>query len=209
MGSALYYPGTNVGRPQGLLNDDRPRRDTDHRHNPTWRELQGSSVLMRPRYSTHVYGNSVRQSAPCVMSDLCVLDGPYAGSIFKTMVFAAEARRYLELILATPGVHVAACTVDPVTLRPEDIRDEGVVMAAAAIAAEHGWDSPADEAKVLGQTIRSFRDASAMSQESLAQAVGLDQAAVSNIETGKRSVGALELRDIARAFDVSVTQLLP
>lgn len=47
-----------------------------------------------------------------------------------------------------------------------------------------------------------------MSQETLAQMIGVDQSAISQIESGKRTVSAVELRNIARVLNVSSEDLL-
>ena len=60
----------------------------------------------------------------------------------------------------------------------------------------------------LGQRIADARRAKRWTQSELAGRVGLDQAAVSRIETGARTVSSLELAELAEALDVSVLDLL-
>lgn len=60
----------------------------------------------------------------------------------------------------------------------------------------------------LGQRIADARRAKRWTQGELAGRVGLDQAAVSRIETGSRTVSSLELAELAEALDVSVLDLL-
>jgi Zn-dependent peptidase ImmA (M78 family)/transcriptional regulator with XRE-family HTH domain len=60
----------------------------------------------------------------------------------------------------------------------------------------------------LGKRIAEARRAKRLSQGELAGRVGLDQAAVSRIETGSRTVSSLELAELAEVLDVSVLDLL-
>ena len=60
----------------------------------------------------------------------------------------------------------------------------------------------------LGQRIADARRARRWTQGELAERIGLDQTAVSRIETGARAVGSLELAELAEALQVSVLDLL-
>src|ERR1044072_10049355 len=60
----------------------------------------------------------------------------------------------------------------------------------------------------LGKRIANARERSDLSQEALAELVGLTQSAVSRIEAGERAVESLELARLAKALRVSVLELL-
>lgn len=56
----------------------------------------------------------------------------------------------------------------------------------------------------LGRRIAEARRAAGLTQDALAQATGIDRTALSKIEHGRRSVGSLELRRIARGVGRTV-----
>ncbi len=60
------------------------------------------------------------------------------------------------------------------------------------------------DARQLGARVRYTRTRKGLTQEELAQRVGLDRTAINKIETGSRKVAALELSDIARALRVQM-----
>ena len=55
---------------------------------------------------------------------------------------------------------------------------------------------------VLGSRIRQARERKGLSQEALAQAVDKDQRAISEIESGRRKLAAVDLPDFAGALEV-------
>lgn len=57
----------------------------------------------------------------------------------------------------------------------------------------------------LGQRIRQARDNIGMSQRDFSEAVGKDQTAISEYETGKRKVPAVELSIFAQVLQVPVS----
>ena len=61
---------------------------------------------------------------------------------------------------------------------------------------------------MTGKNIRYYRLMKAMSQEKLAQAVGVGKMAISNYESGKRTPDYDTFRKIAKALDVSLAKLL-
>lgn len=65
-------------------------------------------------------------------------------------------------------------------------------------------DNSTLDAKDLGARIREARERIGMSQEGLAQAVSKDQGAISEYESGKRRLAAVDLPDFARALQVSL-----
>ena len=61
--------------------------------------------------------------------------------------------------------------------------------------------------KTLGINIKSARLKKSISQEELAELVGISLASMSLIETGKQNTAALNLIDIAKALNVSLDSL--
>ena len=62
---------------------------------------------------------------------------------------------------------------------------------------------------LIGETIRRRRDGVGMSQSALGSRIGLSRASVTNIELGRQAVSVHHLYEIADAFGVSVSDLLP
>lgn len=60
----------------------------------------------------------------------------------------------------------------------------------------------------IGQRIRKFRKACAMSQEQLAEAVGISTTHLSHIETGNTKLSLQVFVDIANALSVQTDELL-
>lgn len=61
----------------------------------------------------------------------------------------------------------------------------------------------------IGSRIRQARERIGMSQKDLAQAVGRDQKAISEYESGTRKIYAVELALFAQVLQVSVNFLMP
>lgn len=61
----------------------------------------------------------------------------------------------------------------------------------------------------IGPRIRQARERIGMSQKDLAQAVGRDQKAISEYESGTRKIYAVELAAFAQVLQVSVNFLIP
>lgn len=64
-----------------------------------------------------------------------------------------------------------------------------------------------DVRRLLGQNVRRFRLASDMSQELLAERMGVDRAYVSGLELGQRNPTLLTLWHISQALEVGLPQL--
>lgn len=62
--------------------------------------------------------------------------------------------------------------------------------------------------KVLGQRIRQIRIQQALSQEELAHLAELDRSYIGQIERGERNLYFSNLYKIARALDLTVSELL-
>lgn len=62
--------------------------------------------------------------------------------------------------------------------------------------------------KKVGRTIREARKAKNMSQESLSLASGLDRSYVGSVERGERNISIVNLKEIADALKVSLSELL-
>ncbi len=67
------------------------------------------------------------------------------------------------------------------------------------------WNSSVVTQAELGQHIRQARDNIGMSQRDFSEAVGKDQTAISEYETGKRKVPAVELSIFAQVLQVPVS----
>lgn len=61
-----------------------------------------------------------------------------------------------------------------------------------------------DESVMLGARLREAREYLGMKQEEVARHLGLQRTAVSEIENGRRGVGAIELKKLARLYQRSV-----
>ena len=60
----------------------------------------------------------------------------------------------------------------------------------------------------FGERVRDLRQGKGLSQEAFADRCGLDRTYISSIERGKRNVSLENLEVLARALDVSLSQLL-
>lgn len=68
-----------------------------------------------------------------------------------------------------------------------------------------------DSSKLLvrfGERVRGLRQGTGLSQEAFAERCGLDRTYISSIERGKRNVSLENLKVLARALNVSLSQLL-
>lgn len=65
-----------------------------------------------------------------------------------------------------------------------------------------------DIKKKFGLRVRTLRIAAGYSQEKLAELSDLDRTYIPGIESGKRNVSLVVLEKIAKAFDISVSELL-
>jgi len=61
----------------------------------------------------------------------------------------------------------------------------------------------------LGQRIRQARERISMSQEKFAEAIERDQKAISEYETGKRKIAAIEMPHIAAVLGVPISYSIP
>ena len=62
--------------------------------------------------------------------------------------------------------------------------------------------------KKVGRTIREARKSKGMSQESLALSSGLDRSYVGGVERGERNLSILNLKKIAEALGLGISELL-
>ena len=60
----------------------------------------------------------------------------------------------------------------------------------------------------LGQRIRSIRKAKGLSQEELAEATGLHRTYIGGVERGERHISLMNLSRLAKALDLSMSELL-
>ncbi len=66
----------------------------------------------------------------------------------------------------------------------------------------------AHEAQALARRLRESREYLGLSQESVAEHLGVPRASVSAMEAGKRKVSSMELRALARLYRTSLQHLL-
>ena len=71
-----------------------------------------------------------------------------------------------------------------------------------------GQQDSAGQLKALGEAVRAARKARGMSQESLADAAGIDRSHMGKIERGERNVTLLNVVKIAAALDGKPSHLL-
>jgi transcriptional regulator with XRE-family HTH domain len=60
----------------------------------------------------------------------------------------------------------------------------------------------------IGKNIRSYREKNHISQEELANLAGIDRSYLGSVERGERNISAINIRKLARALSISVSQLL-
>jgi len=70
-------------------------------------------------------------------------------------------------------------------------------MAEAKRFQSHSDD---EDYEVMGARLRQAREYLGLSQEAVAEALGVPRASVSAMESGRRKVSSLELRDLARLY---------
>lgn len=60
----------------------------------------------------------------------------------------------------------------------------------------------------IGKNICSYRKKNNISQEELANLAGIDRSYLGSVERGERNISAINIRKIAKALSISVSQLL-
>lgn len=68
--------------------------------------------------------------------------------------------------------------------------------------------SPDQEQEILGQRLKEAREYLGLSQEFVAEQLGVPRASMSAMETGKRKVSSLELKQLARLYKQTVQYFL-
>lgn len=63
-----------------------------------------------------------------------------------------------------------------------------------------GFAGPADEGQVLGARLKEAREYIGLKQEQVAAHLGIPRTGVSDIEKGKRTVSAIELKKLAHLY---------
>ncbi len=66
---------------------------------------------------------------------------------------------------------------------------------------------PEELLREVGDTVRRLRNARGFSQEAFAQESRLNRAYMGGVERGQRNVGVVNLYRIARALDISLSEL--
>jgi transcriptional regulator with XRE-family HTH domain len=69
-------------------------------------------------------------------------------------------------------------------------------------------DRLTDDMQALAQRLREGREYLGLSQEAVAERLGVARATISAVEAGKRKVSSMELRDFARLYRTTVEKLL-
>jgi len=67
-----------------------------------------------------------------------------------------------------------------------------------------GFAGPEDESRLLGAKLREAREYIGLKQDQVASHLNIPRTAVSEIEKGKRSVSAIELKKLAHLYQRSV-----
>ena len=65
-----------------------------------------------------------------------------------------------------------------------------------------------DPKRAFGRRLRQLREAGEMSQEQLAQVVGLDRSYVGSVERGERNISLENIHKLASGLNVKPSQLL-
>ena len=74
--------------------------------------------------------------------------------------------------------------------------------------AEEKRHQQTDDVVALAKRLRESREYLGLSQETVAEHLGVPRASISAMEAGKRKVSSIELRDLSRLYRISVEQLL-
>jgi len=65
-----------------------------------------------------------------------------------------------------------------------------------------------EDGEALARRLRESRDYLGLSQEAVARQLGVSRASITALESGKRKVSSIELRDLAQLYGTSVERLL-
>jgi len=74
--------------------------------------------------------------------------------------------------------------------------------------AHEGRNQSAEDSMALARHLRESREYLGLSQEAVAEHLGVPRASVSGMEGGKRKVSSMDLRDLSRLYRISVERLL-
>lgn len=204
------YPGTRIGDPTGRTAPKpgpAPADDTEFDAS----EYAGTAVLLRPLgYTRRRYAGSKSASGKVsVVADIVLLDGDGEGKILLAVPLSSPAiRDALESVLSDGEADTLAGVIseDGTTIAR---LSKGLVSRAVSRANKLGWNEPYEPAKRLAETIRRERTLRGIKQAELGAPLGLDQTQVSQIESGRRGVSAIEAQAIAKVFGVELSVLLP
>jgi transcriptional regulator with XRE-family HTH domain len=65
-----------------------------------------------------------------------------------------------------------------------------------------------DQAKIIGQNIKQFRDKLGLTQEQIANLLNIDRSMVSHYENGEREISIVHLHKISDLFGIEIEDLL-
>lgn len=212
------YPNTTIASPSSFLpaTHEERREEMDPFR---IRDFKREQLLIRPVTAT-VMRSKIGDN-PAVFSDILVLTGSRKGKVYANVpIFNSLIVPVLVSVLDTPHAQVIAGLVGthPVgefgstpALRLTDLTSESDINYASEQASALGWGSstPATDKELLGWNLSAAREASKLTQSDASQSMGMTQPTLSAIESGSRSVTALELRRFARLYRTTMAHLLP
>ena len=88
---------------------------------------------------------------------------------------------------------------------------ESALTAIAALSAKayiHYWSVSSDICVRFGQRLRTLRKKKQWTQVYMAEHVGMDRSFISDLENGKKEICIRNLELLARAFEMTVSQLM-
>lgn len=214
------YPGTPIVDPSFAVPVSKEERRREAEEDFRIGEYMEEHLLFHPT-SAKVFQHSFKGAVPVVYTDVLVLTGRRKGRVFSSgMVFNRLVVDMLTAVLHSPHAYSLAGKVShhPVgSLGPTpaitltSLSRESDIAFAAEQASALGWDTdiPATDKELLGWNLTAARTAEKITQAYAAQVMGMTQPTLSAIESGTRTVSALELQGFARLYRTTMARLLP
>jgi len=209
------YPNTTIARPSSPVTREELIAERD-----TFRmaDFMGEQLLIRPISISDM--RTQLGNRRTVQADVLVLTGARKGYVFgKALVFDSNLVGTLTDVMDSPHVQSIAGLVDKTIAIGEtlptrtliELPSEADIAYADEQARALRWSTgtPATDKELLGWNLAQARKDSRISQSDAAQMVGWAQPQLSAVESGMRSVTALELRELARLYRTTMARLLP